>query len=315
MAMKSWILSFNAHRALFLATLSSFSAAVLVFAMPPGVGAQQSFRTAEEAVATLVNAVRTSDRKDILNVLGPASADIISSGDEAVDAATRQHFVTAYDAKHRVSMDDGNKAIVVVGQEDFPFPIPLIRKHGMWRFDAAAGRLELLYRRIGRNELDTIQVCFAYLDAQKEYAREDRTGAGRGIYARRIISQPGKKDGLYWPNLQGDGAARFGEMVSQATGDDYHAVHGYYHRVLTKQGPAAPGGARDYIVRGKMVRGFALVAYPAEYKTSGVMTFLVNQTGRIFQKDLGPRTTELAERMTSFNPDRTWKEVVIPPSP
>src|SRR5262249_34775825 len=139
-----------------------------------------------------------------------------------------------------VSMDDGNKAIVVVGQEDFPFPIPLIRKHGMWRFDAAAGRLELFYRRIGRNELDTIQVCFAYLDAQKEYAREGRTGAGRGIYARRILRQPRKKDGLYWPNLQGDGAARFGEMVSQATGDEYHAVHGYYHRVLTKQGPAAP---------------------------------------------------------------------------
>src|SRR5262249_13085411 len=144
-----------------------------VFAMPPGVGAQQSFRTAEEAVATLVNAVRDNDRKDTLHVLSPASAHIISSGDEAGDAGARQHFVTAYDAKHRVSMDDGNKAIVVVGQEDFPFPIPLIRKHGMWRFDAAAGRLELLYRRIGRNELDTIQVCFAYLDAQKEYARED----------------------------------------------------------------------------------------------------------------------------------------------
>jgi DUF2950 family protein len=309
------ILSFNSHHAPFLARLASLTAAVLVFAMASGAGAQQSFKTAEEAANALVSAARTSDRKNILTVLGPEGADIVSSGDDGADAVARQRFVAAYDAKHQVTMNGYNKAIMVIGQEDFPFPIPLIRKDGMWRFDAAAGRLEILYRRIGRNELDTIQACLAYVDAQNKYARKDRTGAGAGIYAQRIVSQPDKKDGLYWPASQGDGASTFGELVAQAIGDDYHVVYGYFYKILTKQGPAAPGGARDYVVRGKMIGGFALVAYPAEYENSGVKTFIVSHEGKVFQKDLGPRTTQLAELMTSFNPDQTWKEVVVPLSP
>jgi Protein of unknown function (DUF2950) len=304
----------NTHHTQFLAR-ASLAAAMLVFAMTSVSSAQQSFKTTEQAADALVSAARIGDLKGILSVLGRGGADIVSSGDEVSDAEARQRFVAAYDAKHQVTMDSDSKAVMVIGQEDFPFPIPLIRKDGMWRFDAAAGRLEILYRHIGRNELDTIQACLAYVDAQNKYARKDRTGAGAGIYAQRIVSQPGKKDGLYWPASQGDGASTFGELVAQAIGDDYHVVHGYYYKVLTKQGPAAPGGARDYVVRGKMIGGFTLVAYPVEYENSGVMTFIVSHEGKVFQKDLGPRTIQLAERMTSFNPDQTWKEVVVPLSP
>ncbi|MGA9198246.1 MAG: DUF2950 domain-containing protein, partial [Pseudolabrys sp.] len=207
--------------------------------------------------------------------------------------------------------------MMIIGPEDFPFPIPLIRKAGAWRFDTAAGRLEILYRRIGRNELAAIQASLAYVDAQNEYAQKDRTGAGVATYAQRIVSQPGKKDGLYWPGPQGDDVSPLGELVAQATnegyliGGDRTPFHGYYFKILTRQGPTAPGGAVDYVVRGKMIGGFALVAYPAEYGNSGVMTFLVNHTGTIFQKDLGPSTAKLAERMTSFNLDQTWKKVDV----
>jgi len=314
------LLSFaKSHRTPCLARRALLIAAMLVFAMASVASAQQSFKTPEEAASALVSAARTGDRKGILTVLGREGADIVSSGDDVADAATRQRFVAAYDAKHQVTLDGESKAVMVIGQEDFPFPIPLIRKNGIWRFDTAAGRLEILYRRIGRNELDTIQACLAYVDAQNEYAEKDRTGAGAGVYAHRIVSQPGKKDGLYWPASQGDDASPLGELVAQATGEGYRIgggrapFHGYYYKVLTKQGPNALGGTLDYVVRGRMIGGFALVAYPAEYGNSGVMTFLVNHTGTVFQKDLGLTTAQIAERMTSFNPDQTWKKVVVPP--
>jgi Protein of unknown function (DUF2950) len=248
-------------------------------------------------------------------VLGPDGQDIVSSGDEVADAATRQKFVAAYDAKHQIAMEGDNKAMLVIGQEDFPLPIPLVRKDGLWRFDTAAGREEILFRRVGRDELDAIQSCLAYVDAQNEYAERDRTGAGANTYAQRIISEPGKKDGLYWPTSQGEDASPLGELIAEATAQGYRPgggrtpFHGYYFKILTKQGPAAPGGELDYIVRGKMIGGFALVAYPAEYRNSGVMTFIVNHTGDVFQKDLGPDTAKFAERITAFNPDRTWKKV------
>ncbi|MGB2660426.1 MAG: DUF2950 domain-containing protein, partial [Pseudolabrys sp.] len=204
---------------------------------------------------------------------------------------------------------------MVVGPDDYPVPLPLVRKDGMWRFDAAAAREEILARRIGKNELDAIQASLAYVDAQNEYAEKDRTGAGINTYAQRIISQPGKKDGLYWPASQGEDASPLGEIVAQATAQGYRVgggrtpFHGYYFKILTSQGPAAPGGEMDYVVRGKMIGGYALVAYPAEYKNSGVMTFIVNHTGNVFEKDLGPNTAKLAERMSSFNPDKTWQKV------
>jgi hypothetical protein len=280
-----------------------------------GVAAQQAFKTPDEAASALVRAAEASDMKALVTVLGPDGEDVVASGDEVADAATREKFVAAYNAKHQITLEGDNKAIMVIGQEDFPLPIPIVRKDGMWRFDTAAGVDEILFRRIGKNELDAIQACLAYVDAQNEYAEKDRTGAGINTYAQRIISQPGKKDGLFWPTSQGEEESPLGELVAEATAQGYRVgggrtpYHGYYFKILTKQGPAAPGGELDYIVNGKMIGGFALVAYPAEYRNSGVMTFIVNHTGDIFQKDLGPNTARVAERMTSYNPDATWQKV------
>jgi hypothetical protein len=296
-------------------TLVSMAIAALLCTTASIVSAQQDFKTPDEAASALSNAAKTGDRKAIVTVLGPDGQDIVSSGDEVADAATRQKFVAAYDAKHRIAMEGDNKAMLVIGQEDFPLPIPLVRKDGLWRFDTAAGREEILFRRVGRDELDAIQSCLAYVDAQNEYAERDRTGAGANTYAQRIISAPGKKDGLYWPTSQSEDASPLGELIAEATDQGYRVgegrmpYHGYYFKILTKQGPDAPGGALDYIVKGKMIGGFALVAYPAEYRNSGVMTFIVNHTGNVFQKDLGLDTAKLAERMTSFNPDRSWTKV------
>jgi hypothetical protein len=277
--------------------------------------AQQAFKTPDEAASALASAAKAGDMKALATVLGPDGEDIVSSGDEVADAATREKFVAAYDARHRIAMEGDDKAIMVIGPDDFPVPIPLVRKGGEWRFDTAAGREEILFRRIGKNELDAIQACLAYVDAQNEYAEKDRTSAGVNAYAQRIVSRPGKKDGLYWPTSQGEDPSPLGEFVAQATAQGYRVgggrtpYHGYYFKILTRQGPAAPGGELDYVVRGNMIGGFALVAYPAEYRNSGVMTFLVSHAGTVFQKDLGPGTAKLAERMSSFNPDRAWQTV------
>jgi DUF2950 family protein len=299
--------------------LAAWIATIVILASASVASAQQSFKTPEDAVEALVSATKDNWPKGVVAVLGPDGADIVSSGDKVADEAIRQKFLAAYDAKHQVTKEGDDKAVMIIGPEDFPFPIPLSRKDGAWRFDTAAGRVEILYRRIGRNELDTIQSCLAYVDAQNEYAQKDRSGAGVATYAQRIVSTPGKKDGLYWPAAQGEDPSPLGELVAQATAQGYAVgggripFHGYYFKILTEQGPAAAGGELDYIVRGKMIGGFALVAYPAEYRNSGVMTFIVNHAGAVFQKDLGERTAKLAERMTSFNPDQTWKKVDATP--
>jgi len=281
--------------------------------------AQQAFKTPDEAASALASAAKSGDPKAIVSVLGPDGTDIVSSGDEVADAATRAKFLAAYDAKHQITMDGDSKAIMVIGPEDFPLPIPIVRKDGMWSFDTAAGRQEILFRRIGKNELDAMQASLAYVDAQNDYAAKDR-GAGRGVYAQRIISSAGKKDGLYWPTAQGEEPSPLGELVAQATKQGYRTgggrtpFHGYYFKILDKQGAAAPGGELEYVVHGKMIGGFGLVAYPAEYRNSGVMTFIVNNQGVVYQKDLGPRTAQLAERMTAYNPDKTWQKVDVPPA-
>ena len=250
-----------------------------------------------------------------MTVLGAKAADIVSSGDPVADDDARKQFIAAFDAKHQITMDGDSKATMVIGQNDYPFPIPLVRKEGMWQFDTAAGRQEILLRRIGRNELNTIQASLAYVDAQNEYAEKDRTGAGKGIYAQRIVSSPGKKDGLYWPADQSNDASPLGELAAKASAQGYRAgggqtpYHGYYYKILTKQGPAAPGGALDYVVKGKLIGGFGLIAYPAEYRNSGVKTFMVSHSGVIYEKDLGPNSAEIAGRMTSFNPDNSWQKV------
>ena len=273
----------------------------------------QEYKTPEEAAAALIVAAKASDRPALMRVLGPGSAEIVSSGDEVADASARKRVVEAYDTKHQVVMEGQDKAVLVIGSEEWPFPIPLVRKDGTWRFDTAAGREEILFRRIGRNELNAIQASLAYVDAQNEYA--EKGIGGNGVYAQRIVSQPGKKDGLYWPAQSGEDESPLGELAAAASAAGYRAgqqrqpYHGYYFKILTRQGPNAPGGALDYIARGKMIGGFALVAYPAEYRNSGVMTFLVNHQGVVYQKDLGPNTADIASGMTAFNPDGTWQRV------
>ena len=278
--------------------------------------AQEDYKTPEAAVDALVATARSGDEKTALVVLGREGEDIISSGDKVSDDAVRARFVTSYDAKHQIAMEGDKKAILVIGDNDYPFPIPMVRnKNGTWSFDTDAGRREILYRRIGHNELDAIETSLAYIDAQDDYAAKDRTGAGAGIYAQRFVSTPGKKDGLYWPTQQGEEESPLGELFAAASKQGYRAgegrspYHGYYYKILTKQGPSAVGGAADYIVNGNMIGGFAMVAYPAEYRNSGVMTFIVNYDGTVFEKDLGPDTAGIAEHMTLFNPDSTWKKV------
>jgi hypothetical protein len=289
------------------------AAAIAIFAIP-AAHAQQSFKTPEEAAAALATAVKSGATKEMLRVLGPDAAEVVDSGDSVADADTREKFLSAYDAKHSVSFEGDKKAVLIVGPDDFPFPIPLTRDRSGWEFNTAAGRIEILYRRIGRNELDAIQTCLAYVDAQNDYADKDH-GAGAGVYAQRIVSSPGKKDGLYWP-ANGD-ESPLGELAAQASAEGYKTngepqpFHGYYYRILTRQGLNALGGELNYVVNGKMIGGFALVAYPAEYGNSGVMTFVVNHAGTVHQKDLGERTMAIAKRMSAFDPDQTWKKVEV----
>jgi hypothetical protein len=292
-------------------------AALAILASVSVASTQQSFNSPDDAAQALVNAARDNWPKGVISVLGSDADEIVSSGDKTADEAMRQKFLAAYEARHEMKMEGDDKAVMIIGNQDFPFPIPLLRKGAAWKFDTAAGRLEILYRRIGRNEINAIKACLAYVDAQNEYAESDRTGAGSAAYAQRIVSRPGKKDGLYWPTAPGEEESPLGELVAQASKEGYDVggerapYHGYYYKILTRQGPMAAGGEVDYIVHGKMIGGFALVAYPAEYGNSGVMTFLVNYAGTVFQKDLGERTAPIAGRMTSFNPDQTWKNVDV----
>jgi hypothetical protein len=304
----------------FSVILASLTAAMLVvasgsIASSSVARAQADYKTPQAAADALAATAKSGDGKGALVVLGQGGGDIISSGDKVFDDAVRARFNKSYDDKHQITMQGDGKAVLVIGDNDYPFPIPIVRnKNGTWSFDTEEGRREILFRRIGHDELDTIQTCLAYVDAQNDYASKDR-GAGPGAYAQRFISTPGKKDGLYWPTAAGEEESPLGPLFAQASAQGYHAdqghapYHGYYYKILTKQGRAASGGAADYVVDGKMIGGFALVAYPAEYRNSGVMTFIVNYAGTIFQKDLGHDTARLGEDMTSFNPDATWKKV------
>ena len=289
---------------------------VCAFALATPASAQQAFKSPQEAASALVAAVRADDDKAVARVLGPDAEEILTSGDKVEDENTRKVFLAAYDAKNAIVKDKDGRTFLAVGNDDHPIPIPLIEKDGSWRFDTVAGREEILYRRIGRNETAAIQASLAYVDAQNEYAQLAPNG-GIGVYAQRIVSRPGKKDGLYWPTAAGEPPSPLGELVAAATRQGYRVggspapYHGYYYRVLTRQGPTAPGGAMSYIAKGRMIGGFALVAYPAQYGNSGVMTFLVNHQGQVYQKDLGPKTSQIAALMGAFNPDRTWVRVEL----
>jgi hypothetical protein len=276
---------------------------------------QTTFKTPHEAVDAFVAAVKGGETDTLVSILGPEGQKLASSGDPVADEAARTRFATAYDEGHDLKQEGDSRAVFIVGKDDFPFPIPLVATEGAWRFDTAAGAEEILNRRIGENELAAIAVMRAYVDAQREYAEADRDGKG-DQYARKVVSSEGKKDGLYWPAAAGEPDSPMGPLIADARAQGYAArsghpepYHGYLFKILTAQGDNAAGGARDYIVNGRMIGGFALVAAPAEYGNSGVMSFMVNHDGVVFQKDLGPDTSDLVAEMTTFNPDPTWSEV------
>lgn len=303
-------------RAIFAAILMSVSIPLLA----GQASAQQRFKSPGEAANALVAAVRSDSSRQIVSVLGRDARDIIESGDEIADATGMAAFLAAYDIRHQIVNESPERSVLVVGNNDWPLPIPIVQDNGSWRFDTAAGKEEILYRRIGENELSAIRVSLAYVGAQNEYADMNPQGSKADSYAQRIVSSPGKKDGLYWASAANEPASPLGEAMAAATAQGYRFTgtpapyHGYYYKILTAQGPTAPGGAVNYVVDGQMIGGFALVAYPAEYGNSGVMTFLVNHAGTVFQKDLGSGTSRIASRMTAFNPDHTWQKVAEPPA-
>jgi hypothetical protein len=290
-------------------------AAALAFlnAAPPE--SQQTFATPQEAAQALVNAAEQNDTAAMLKLFGPGGKDIVQSGDAGDDKAARAGFAARARAKLQVEpdKDNPNRAIIVAGDQNWPLPVPLIRKNGRWYFDSAVGRVEILARRVGRNELAAIDVCRGYVEAQMEYASRDRDSKGVLQYAQHILSVPGKHDGLYYegesvslvPKSFADAAA----VILQGQGMKPVPYHGYFFHILKAQGPDAPGGAVDYVVKGAMIGGFAMVAWPAEYGVSGIQTLIVNHQGVIYEKDLGPQTATLARALTRFNPDKTWKPV------
>ncbi len=265
-----------------LAIFTSLAAVLLLAAATSAAFAQQDYKTPQDAIDALVASAKSGDEKAALVVLGQDGQDIISSGDKVSDDAVRTRFVASYDAKHQIAMEGDSKAVLVIGDNDYPFPIPLHRnKNGTWSFDTDEGRIEVLARRIGHNELDAIQTCLAYVDAQNDYAAKDR-GAGTGAYAQRFISTEGKKDGLYWPSAQGEEESPLGPLFAAASAQGYHAgqgrtpYHGYDYKILTKQGPAATGGDVDYVVNGKMIGGFALAWLSRGIPQLRCDTFIVN---------------------------------------
>jgi Protein of unknown function (DUF2950) len=277
---------------------------------------QKTFSTPEAAAQALVDAAAQNDTAALLKLFGPGGKDIVQSGDAADDKAAHAEFAARARARLQVEPDhdNPNRAILVVGDQNWPLPVPLIRKNGQWSFDAASGRVEILARRVGRNELTAIDVCRGYVEAQMEYASRDRDAHGMLKYAQQILSSPGKKDGLYYEgeseNLVPKSFADAAAVLLQAQGKKPVPYHGYFFHILKSQGPDAPGGAMDYVVKGAMIGGFAMVAWPAEYGVSGVQTLIVNHRGIVYEKDLGPQTATLARQTTRFSPDKTWKPVV-----
>ncbi len=278
---------------------------------------QRTFTSPEEAVRAMTDALVSKDQKALEAIFGSGSADLLSSGDPVADQLERERFLKLYGEKSRLEQTD-DTVVLSIGNEDWPFAIPLVKKDGLWRFDAEEGREEILARRIGRNELNAIQVCLAYVDAQREYAFKHWDADGNLQYAQKIKSDEGMKNGLYWEAKEGENQSPLGPLFAAAqekgynvesSGDQPIPYYGYYYRILKGQGMDAAGGAYDYMVNGKMIGGFAMVAYPATYASSGIMTFIVNHEGVIYQKDLGQNTETAAQTMTLFNPDGTWKKV------
>ena len=278
---------------------------------------QKTFASPADAGTAFIEAAKSGDQGALLAIFGPEAKDVLFSGDAVKDKDTLQDFVAAYSQMNRWRQIKPGGEMLYVGADNFPFPIPLDKNaQGQWSFDTAAGKDEILARRIGKGELTAIQACGALANAQQQYFGQIHDGDKVKQYAQKFVSDPGQENGLYWPDTPGQPKSPVGPVAAQATADGYKAdpahrqpFHGYYFAMLTKQGPDAPGGAKDYIVNGKMTGGFAVVAYPAKYGDSGAMTFIVDRDGVVLQKDLGRSTDQVASAMTEFNPDKTWTVV------
>jgi len=310
---------FLVHRRWMRAIALCLAAGLATFGQPmaafASTGSQKDFATAEEAAGALAAALHRDDQRELLRILGPSGKRLVHSGDRVADREARTRFVSAYEAAHRVEIDANGVVTLIVGPQDWPLPIPVVEEGGRWHFDAASSAQKIIDRRVGHNELNVIEVCREYVLAQREYATEDRLGDGLREYAQKFRSSPGRRDGLYWEAVVSEEQSPLGPLVASARAEGYTAkdphkgtepYHGYFFRILTSQGSHAPGGQKDYIVSGHMTGGFALVAFPARWGDSGVMTFIVNQSGIVFQKNLGPNTARLARDITQYDPDLSW---------
>ena len=295
-------------------TVAMLAAGIAFFQFPaaaqqPG---QKTFSSAAEASSALVAAAKAQDESALLEIFGPDAKDIVSSGDSVEDKNHRDEFVQKYQQMHRLVMEPDGKTTLYIGAENWPTPIPLAHKGGSWYFDTAMGKQQILYRRIGRNELAVIQVCHELVDAQKEYYGQPHDGDSGNRYAQKLLSDPGKHNGLYWQASAGEGESPIGPLMASAAAEGYPAdlqpqpFQGYYFRILTAK--KAGNGAGSYIVDGKMTRGFAFLAYPAEYRSSGVMTFIVDADGIVYEKDLGRRTPEIAKKLKRYDRDASWRK-------
>lgn len=298
--------------------------AVVAFLTPAigtlvGCASQQTFASPDEGKVALVDAIRADDSARLRTILGPHSHELFRSGDPVADQHYRDAFLKAYGEAHSLVVEGDQRAVLVIGRRAWPMPIPLVQSSGGWRFDTAKGEHEILARRIGRNELAAMQVCFAIVDAENDYATLDLNGNGMPDYAPRLVSTPGTRDGLYWPTKTGESPSPLGPLLAVATSEGYADAtskplapyHGYFYRILTQQGEAAPGGAYGYVIKNIMIGGFALIAYPSEYGVSGIMSFLINQDGAVYERNLGKNTLAIASKITAFNPDGHWRSVKV----
>ncbi len=276
----------------------------------------KSFASPEAGIAALVEAVvKVNDQPTLRAILGPHGGKLISSGDAVADRQGREAFLKDYGEAHKLVLEGDTQAKLVIGQDEWPMPIPLVKSNVGWRFDTQQGEKEILARLIGRDELAAIQVCLAIVDAEREYATLDLDSDGIPEYAPKFVSAPGRRDGLYWQTKMDEPLSPLGPLLATATQEGYTRsasrplapYHGYFYRILTRQGKDAPGGAYNYFVNGKMIGGFAVIAYPARYGASGIMSFIVNHDGVVYEKDLGKNTAAIASKMTTFNPDASWK--------
>lgn len=301
-----------------LATIALMAAMVLSAALCfAQQGNEKTFASPGDAVLALYNAAKASDGHAADAIFGANAADILHTGDKVADENMRTDFVKRYDQMHRVVLEPDGSVTLYVGADNWPFPISIVKNNGgAWYFDTESGKKEILYRRIGRNENDAIDILQSLVDAQHDYMAETHDGDKTKHYAAKFISSDGKQDGLYWKTTDNETPSPIGPLLVSAAGEGYNMqqgkadpYHGYYYRILTKQGTAAKGGARDYMVNGQLTKGFAFVAYPSDYRNSGVVTFIVNQDGVVYEKDLGPDTAKIASSMTEYNPDNSWSPV------